>query len=317
MTYQCIECGYSTERPDNYKRHQTCKRHIAMMNKIKHTSPPANNNYSPNIHNYSSNIHNYSPNIHNSDQINIAQRRGKGTIYSCAKCAKQYKCITYFKEHEKKCIGVDIMTCPRCMRTFTKQPAKSRHIKNNTCKPRSIFEYKDRQNVTINNTNITNNGNTTNNTNNTINIKNNIYINDYGKERNDYMTDERIMQIVKTCSANIIPTYINLKHYNPLYPENTNIKFDNNVYLIKKEGDWSNIDGNILAKELYDRNKHFIGKYCSENDEQIRASIQNEELYERLKEKTDFNTIELKGEDKDIKKNIKSVIKKNYYNKNK
>lgn len=54
-----------------------------------------------------------------------------------------------------------------------------------------------------------------------------------------------------------------------------------------------------------------------ENDEQIRASIQNEELYERLKEKTDFNTIELKGEDKDIKKNIKSVIKKNYYNKNK
>lgn len=250
--------------------------------------------------------HNDFKGLHNTSINEVLPNANNGTVYTCAKCAKQYKGITYFQKHEKKCIGVDILTCPRCMKTFKQQPGKSRHIKNNKCKPRSIFEYMERQNITINNNTI-NNDNTINN--NTINIKNNIFINDYGKERMDYLTDERILNILKSCSANIIPNYISLKHFNPSYPENTNIKFDNNVYLIKKEGDWNNIDGDTLASDLYNKNKHFIGKFCYENDGKLQTCINNEEDYNRLKEKTDFNTVELKGQDKSIKKNIKSVIK--------
>lgn len=313
MMYSCSECKYTTERSDNYKRHQKSKKHIEMMNKQINNNPQAKHNNSLQNHNRMPEKHNDFKGLHNTSNNEVLPNANNGTVYTCAKCAKQYKGITYFQRHEKKCIGVDILTCPRCMKTFKQQPGKSRHIKNNKCKPRSIFEYKERQNITINN----NNNITNNNTQNTINIKNNIFINDYGKERNDYITDEKIMQIVKSCSASMIPKYIDLKHFDPMYPENTNIRFDNNVYLIKKEGDWNNIDGDILATELYNTNKHFIGKYCFENDTKLRTSIDNEDMYERLKDKTDFNTIELKGGDKNIKKNIKSVIKKRYYNKSK
>lgn len=296
---KCKWCIYTTDKKSNLNRHHTAMHSNEIQALVENKSSSSNDSRNLEIH--SKFLENHSKTIGNT-------LISKSPMHSCAKCGKQYKGIKFLEEHERKCLGVDIMTCPKCMKTFKHQPSKSRHIKDNRCKPRSIFEYKDRQNITINN-NITNN--------NTFNIKNNIFINDYGKERDDYITDAQILKIVKNCNSSIIPKYISLKHFHPSYPENTNIKFDNNVYLIKREGDWDNIDGDILVKELYNKNRHFIGKYCFDNDDKIKGCIQNEDMYERLKEKTDFNTMELKGEDKEIKKNIKSVIKTRYYNKKK
>jgi hypothetical protein len=38
--------------------------------------------------------------------------------FMCKKCNKIYNSKRYLKENEKKCIGVDDLTCPRCMISF-------------------------------------------------------------------------------------------------------------------------------------------------------------------------------------------------------
>ena len=57
----------------------------------------------------------------------------------CKKCNKMYKTKIYLIEHEKKCIGIDDLTCSRCMKTFSNRQNKYRHIKKNNCEPRSII----------------------------------------------------------------------------------------------------------------------------------------------------------------------------------
>lgn len=57
-------------------------------------------------------------------------------MYSCAKCAKQYKGLKSLIGHEKKCKGISILTCPICMKTFSSTSNKSKHCSLKTCKPK-------------------------------------------------------------------------------------------------------------------------------------------------------------------------------------
>ena len=119
----------------------------------------------------------------------------------CKKCNKIYKTKKSLIEHEKKCKGLDELTCPRCMISFTTKQAKSRHIIKNNCESRSIIHARkaNLQNIDIQNIetqNITNNNTTNNITNNiTQNITKNI--NNYGNERLKYLTFNKILTIFK------------------------------------------------------------------------------------------------------------------------
>ena len=44
----------------------------------------------------------------------------------------------YLIAHESKCKGVDSLTCPKCMKSFSNRHNKSAHIKRDTCKPKII-----------------------------------------------------------------------------------------------------------------------------------------------------------------------------------
>ena len=59
-------------------------------------------------------------------------------IYNCSKCNKEYLTLKSLKSHEEKCIGIDILTCPKCMKSFISRQHKSRHIKNNKCQQISV-----------------------------------------------------------------------------------------------------------------------------------------------------------------------------------
>lgn len=322
--YQCEMCNYFTDKHNNLIRHQNSKKHMALVAVKNHSQTEKNNSQTEKNHSQTEKNHSQMEKNHSQTEKKHSQAENNYIKYECFKCAKIYKCFKSFEQHEKICKGIDIMTCPRCMTTFKHQSSKAKHIGKGKCKPRSIFEYlkeKDdriqqqtfnidtQQNATTINNQTLNTTNNNNNINNNTNINNNIFINDFGKERKDYFSDERILKIIEYCDNNIIPKYITYKHFNPDYPENKNIQFKNNIYLIKSDGNWNNIDGDVLAKELYNKNKYEIGKYCYENEDQIEMHLQNEDKFEKLKEKTDFNNIELKGEDKEIKKKIKSVIK--------
>ena len=58
--------------------------------------------------------------------------------FNCTKCGKIYKTKKYFINHEKNCIGIDSLTCPKCIITYSTYGNKSRHIKKNNCTARSI-----------------------------------------------------------------------------------------------------------------------------------------------------------------------------------
>ena len=47
-----------------------------------------------------------------------------------------------FTLHEEKCIGVDILSCPKCMKHFTNYSNKSKHIRRNTCKAKNLIYEK-------------------------------------------------------------------------------------------------------------------------------------------------------------------------------
>ena len=50
-------------------------------------------------------------------------------IYNCSKCDKEYLTLKSLKSHEEKCIGIDILTCQKCMKTFSSFQSKSDHKK--------------------------------------------------------------------------------------------------------------------------------------------------------------------------------------------
>jgi hypothetical protein len=234
-------------------------------------------------------------------------------IFNCIKCLAKYKSKKRFDDHTKKCNGVDSFTCPKCMQTFKFRGNKSRHIKQNNCKPVSIFEYIKRQNekqhITINNinNNTTNNNNITNNTfNNNIT---NIHINNYGKERVDYIMFDDFLKILKCCNDTIIPKYIKLKHFNPLFPENHNIKYKDNIFFIKTNDEWTIINSNLLSNKLYDSNGSEIYYTYNKLYDKIKDTINDNEQCEEIENKIDYGALEVKGQDKNIKKQIIDVVK--------
>ena len=320
--FTCERCLFLTDKISNYERHLNSKKHLDLF------GPGGPDKELEEQHQA----------IENNNTDNNPEE------YACKKCAKLYKGKTFLIEHEKTCIGIDSLTCPRCMKTFSHKANKAKHIKINNCKPRSIFKYLEekqkrleeskkanpqtKDNNTVNSASTTtvhhtdstetvspnqiNTNNLTHSNHNTItnnNIVNHIYINNYGNERLDYVTSQEILDIIKGCDNDILPKYIVLKHFNPEFPENKNIQYKNNMYLIKTKDAWNIISSDLLASKLYSDNGCAIGRFCLQNDEAIDRLFQNVDLYEYFKQKTNFNEMCVKGEDKNIKQRIKDVVK--------
>jgi hypothetical protein len=137
--------------------------------------------------------------------------------------------------------NIYILTCPKCMKTFSSSGNKTKHIKNNNCKAKSIihtFNEDVKHSLYIN-------GNNNNNT--TIN---NI-INNYGSERTDYITVDDMVKIFLHSGDNVVPKYIEFKHFNKNFPENHNIKYEkNNSCLIKHNGEWKITNLDNLSNKL-------------------------------------------------------------------
>ncbi len=93
------------------------------------------------IQNEEKHIQNEEKHIQNKENVvqnkeNVVQN--KENVVQCKKCNKTYKTLKFLIEHEKKCKGFDNLTCFKCMKSFSNTSNKSKHIKNNNCKARSI-----------------------------------------------------------------------------------------------------------------------------------------------------------------------------------
>jgi hypothetical protein len=247
---------------------------------VHHTTPTRANirifkeeNVAPNEENVAPNEENVAPNGENVAPSNI-----------CKKCNKIYKNKKYLVSHEAKCKGIDELTCPRCMVSFTTRQHKYRHITNNKCKPRSIIHARtpNADNITnnINSQNIENqnNINTLNNTQN-----NNIIINNYGSERMDYLDFDKMLDIFKT--AYNIPSILTKHiHFNKDFPENNNITCSNddkNYSLVKMNDEYIFKNLNNLVYELIKDKTRLMHNFATGNKENICVSMDTR-IYEDI-----------------------------------
>ena len=223
----------------------------------------------------------------------------------CKFCNKIYKTDKYFIEHVKKCKGIDNLTCPKCMISFSSRQHKSRHINSNNCKARSIIYAKKTSdndtNITYNITNITNN--------------NIIYVNNYGNERKDYLNYDKMFEIFK--KGYDIPTFLTKEiHFNKQFPENNNIiHLNDKSSLIKKEDEYILKDLNLLVDELIMEKSLHMKDFAIKNKNNICSKL-DMNLYEDIIEHL-LNLILSKENLENYKiqiKKIKDMIKNNNNN---
>ena len=273
--YKCNHCEYITNRTNNLKRHHNTVHKLLNENEkmLNENEKMLNDNY------------------------------------ICKKCNKSYKTKKSFINHDEKCNGLSILTCPKCMITFSSRFCKSSHMKRNNCTAKSIIHYNkenNNNNIVINN--IVNNNNIV--INNIVN-NNNIIINNYGSERIDYITFEDIMNILLKGGNNIVPRYIEFKHFNDNFPENKNIKYEkNNRCLIRENGEWKYTNIEHLSNKLINKNSYELSEYYNNKKNNIEERIKDIDLIEFIYSRLNYLDLSInKNIYKDIKKEIKNIIK--------
>ena len=157
--YHCSDCEYKSKRKFDVKRHSNAKH---LKNKIKEDKiiEDVENKLLDDI------LDDLIEELKNETILTETNdNETKKELHYCSKCNKSYKGTKYLVEHEKKCIGVNKLTCPKCMKMFTSYGNKFNHIKRNTCKARSVIHgiNNTSNNTVININNITNNNNNSNN----------------------------------------------------------------------------------------------------------------------------------------------------------
>ena len=295
--FYCSFCEYKTKRNYDLNRHEIARHSKNILNEYKEAN---------NILLEKNNIH--------SEDINNNKANDN---YICKKCNKSYKTKKSFINHDEKCIGLSILTCPKCMKTFSHVNNKNKHIKKNNCKAKSIIHYnkENNNNIVINNiinNNIVNNNIVNNNiVNNNIVNNNNIIINNYGSERIDYITFEDIMNILLKGGNNIVPRYIEFKHFNDNFPENKNIKYEkNNRCLIRENGEWKYTNIEHLSNKLINKNSYELSEYYNNKKNNIEERIKDIDLIEFIYSRLNYLDLSInKNIYKDIKKEIKNIIK--------
>ena len=282
LLHKCDFCNYQSKRKYDVKRHQYAKHKCQIIE---------NNSENITGQNVISNGQNVIPNGQN------VIPNGQNVIPNqniCKKCNKIYMTKKNLLIHEKKCKGVDDLTCPRCMISFTNRHNKARHMKKNNCEPRSIIHARtpNPQNIETQNNNIdtqnnienqynTNNNTTNNNT--TNNITNNININNYGKERLDYVTYDKMLLMFKkfyTCPSLLTKEI----HFNNNFPENNNIQYENKSHaLIKVDDELVLKDLNILAEELVKEKANKVHRFGEDYKDKICSNMELDKYEEILR----------------------------------
>ena len=297
LIFRCEYCKYISKRKFNLLRHQNAvhSKNDSEINTVIKEGETETKQFQ--------NVIKQLPSDEKQFQENSKENlEKKDNICCCYKCAKKYKTKKSLIKHENKCNGLSILTCPKCMKTFSNRHNKSAHIKKNNCKARSIIHAINPESKTIN---IEGNHNTANM--NTINNITNNYINNFGNERTDYITFDDMIKILRLSGDSIIPRYIEFKHFNKDFPENNNIKYEkNNDCLIKKDGEWKITNIDSLSNKLIDKNSSEINSYYLKQKNNIEERIKNIELMEFINKR--FNYLDL-CIDKKLYKNIKDEIK--------
>ncbi len=296
----CPHCSFSTNRKFNLKRHLNNKHIDKFLNHgilpdcvpdvppakldvaLEKPNVPSTNNYDRDNNETVDNITQNSISINSAEDreeenedicdINNKSIKCKIKKYKCVKCNKQYDTKRHYVKHEHNCTGVDVLTCPKCMISFTSRQHKNKHIKANKCKAKSIVHartplHPNQEPLSSNQQN--------------IQITQKIHIHNYGSERMDYMDYEKYLQIFKKCYD--IPSAITKEiHFNIEFPENHNIIYNNErTAIVKVDDKFIYKDLRLLVEELIKEKSRLVQEFARENKEDICNTLSNE-IYDQI-----------------------------------
>lgn len=286
--YTCQRCGYTTNRKSNFKNHLNRKfpcKHKPSKTNIK-------NNTSKNKQKKSNEI----PSVLKKNDRNVSRNRMtvKNTSAKCQPVVSQMSARKF--------------ECCNCFKIFTTRQAKFKHMKKRCkVKPNSLEEMSiqlKKKDLLINKLVeqveylLSKNRESLNyNINSNNKITNNIMVNNYGEENLDYITN-KVLKRLASYPASAIPKLIAMKHFNPKYPENHNIKITNihdKFAKRYKDGKWSIEDKKEVMSELvddgfahYDDFKNLKGKELNKKILEKLSKI--EFFFDNNKEQLEKNT---------------------------
>ena len=279
--YVCQRCGYTTNRKSNFKNH--------LNRKYPCKPKPSNSNTNTNKKNFKHTDLDVTTSMLKKKKPNVSRKRLTVSQMSAKNGCKKFECCY-------------------CLKKFTTRQAKFKHEKDRCkLKPDSFEEMsiqlkkKDllinklveqvekllSKNIESLNYNINSNNK----------ITNNIMVNNYGEENLDYITN-KVLKRLASYPASAIPKLIAMKHFNPKYPENHNIKITNihdKFAKRYKDGKWSIEDKKEVIGELvddgfahYDDFKNLKGKELNEKILEKLSKI--EFFFDNNKEQLEKNT---------------------------
>jgi hypothetical protein len=273
--HSCKICNYESYRLDNYNRHLRTPKHSKMTALQTRRSTELqleeqNQKYAL-------------------QQQTLPQSEDKDFEFICTKCKIGYANKRNFISHTAKCVGVDVLTCPRCMKTFDNSGNKCRHIKSNNCKPVSIFHYNQRIGRIANS---------------------DAFINNYGSERLEHMKTIDIIKLLRRAnSETIFETYLIETHFKSDFPENHNIKFTKQKFYIKIDNKWTQFRSFEIARRLYSDIGSTLYHFVTTNKELIQNTGTGAATYDEILDACNWTQLEIKKQDKRIKNHLISIVR--------
>ena len=278
VLYSCDKCGYSTNHKHNYIKHLNRKNPCFGSNTAKVSNkwltpensglPPENSDLPP----------------ENSGKIPYFSQKNKTLIENsgeiiCIYCGAEFRRRDNLTRHLKN--RCTVLKCHMAqLDTNNKKNQESLHTK-----------IKDLEMALVSKPTYT-----TNNNNNIIGVQNNIKINNYGCENLDYLTSEKINQLIEAPYTSI-PKLIEEVHYHPKHPENHNMKITNkkDPYIKLLDGNTWRLDNRKKVIEgLIEKGKIMLDKY---RIEELHSDFKNK-CYDQFSE-------QIEGEDREL---IKQMI---------
>lgn len=279
--YKCQRCGYTTNRKSNFKNH---------LNRKYPCKPKPSSDIEKNNENKIKQCNNdVYTSLLKKKKPKVSQKRLTVSQTSARKCLKNFECSYCFKKfttrqakfkHEKD----------RCKQKPSNIDDLSKQLKKKDILINKLVEQVEKllsKNIESLNCNINSNNK----------ITNNIMVNNYGEENLDYITN-KVLKRLASYPASAIPKLIAMKHFNPKYPENHNIKITNihdKFAKRYKDGKWSIEDKKAVIGELvddgfahYDDFKNLKGKELSEKILEKLSKI--EFFFDNNKEQLEKNT---------------------------
>lgn len=273
VNYQCEQCSYMTSYKSNLTRHikvhqrsvsnnesvntecsycnkkfsdkYKCKRHMVTCCPLRpqnQVNAPIISGCCTNLHddysnlqNANANLHIVIPNLQNDNQVssNVAVVSTQNTTLKCSQCYKTFSNIYTLQRHIKasKCKRISKPTeCEHCHVILSSRSAKSRHMKTCKCKNKVNTVTVNPPSTIIQTQNNNCNISTTNN------YYNNIVINNFGQESLSHVSPEFINKCIMNLNRGICD-YIERVNFNPDYPQNHTIRYENTHSVKVKEGD--------------------------------------------------------------------------------